>query len=251
MANMFDNYGGGDSDTLPQQSQQPPVLPGTNPFSAAPTVGQAVPGAGQTPPMPATGDSIIQQLLAKINGGAGGTGLADTGSLLGAFSSGQKDDRIVKGNFTQNYDRLMMDAQTGRNQNESDAMKKLAQTSYLKTGGYQPGTHSIQMNGQTRDLPSFGGGPRPASAEQQQGAGTLQKMLLDRLRPGGSYLPQPLDGYATPGTAEKVGSYGAVGAAGGSVLNDVLNGAKTSAGPSATDSILKMIMAKYAPAAGN
>lgn len=171
--------------------------------------------------------SAIQRILDSIRNKAvpqvqnqTPTKLADLGSVLGAFSSGEKANRALQGNMTQGYDKLMLDAQQGRNLNESDALKKLAQTSYITGGGSKFKPASFQLNGQMRTAPDLGYGPPPVSDAEKAGASTLQGQLQARLSPGGSYTPQPLDDYAKPGLAENIGSYGGAAVSGlGSVLD--------------------------------
>ena len=164
--------------------------------------------SGQVP-QGSTGGSFIQNLL-----GGDGQNLADLSSILGKFSTAQAGNRALRAGLTQNYDKIAMDAEQNRNKTESDALKKLAVTSYLKGGGanYQPPT--ISLNGQTRTAPAFSFAPKPASAEQIQGASDLQSQLMGRLKPGGTYTPQPLSSYANPGVAEDIGNYGALGLSG-------------------------------------
>lgn len=154
------------------------------------------------------GDSLIQKLLSSIKGNP--QGFADAGTLMGGFENGEKANRILKGNFTQGYDNLMMQAERNRNENESDALDKLNVTNYLQNGGSHFKMPSYQMNGKSVTPPSFGLAPNPASDAQKQGAATLQDQLLKRLAPGGSYTPQPLESYAKPGAAENVGKWGGV-----------------------------------------
>lgn len=175
-------------------------------------------------PTPPQGADFIQQLL------QGRSPLSDVGTVLGSFSQGKKADRIVQGNYTQDYDRMMMDreaglndqmlaAQRGRNDNETDALKKLQQASYISGGGNAFKPPSIQLGGQSRQLADYGFGPKASTDAEKQGAGTLQEMVLQRLKSGGSFMPtqnyqpHPLDSYAKPGMAENISSYG--GAAGG------------------------------------
>jgi hypothetical protein len=163
-------------------------------------------------------------LIAKILGGSQpGQNLADLSKVLGGFSSGEKANRAMQGDFTQKYDQSMLAAQQARNANESDAMKKLYQTSYLQNGGSHfqlPAT--LSLGGVQHTVPNPGYGPSPASAAQKQGASTLQSQLLARLMPGGSYTPQPLSTYATPGTSEQIGNFGAVGAGGLGAISNIL-----------------------------
>ena len=181
--------------------------------------------SGATQPTQSTGDrqGIINKLL-----GGDPAGYADMASMAGAFSQGKKADRVITGNYTQDYDRMMLDreadmnrlnlqAQTDRNANENNSLRNLAVTSYLRSGGADVSPKSITLNGQQRELPGFGFGPRPASEVQMAGAAALEPKLINRLQPGGSYTPEfnyqvhPLESYTKPGLAENIGSYGATG----------------------------------------
>lgn len=137
-------------------------------------------------------------------------GWADLASVLGSFSSGQKADRALQGQFTQNYDRLALEDQQDKRAQETDAQKKLAQSNYILQGGshFDPG--SISLNGKKVPLSSYGMGPIAPSDAQKTAAGSLQDQMLKRIEPGGSVTPTPLDTYAKPGLAENIGSYGGV-----------------------------------------
>jgi hypothetical protein len=174
--------------------------------------------------------------MAGLLGPQRGQGLADAASLLGAFSSGEKANRGLEGQFTQNHDRLMMDAQRERNTNESDAMKKLGQTSYLIGGGSQFKPPTLSIGGKTYNSPNLGFGPVAPSAAEKAGAGALQNQLQARLSPGGSYTPAPVGDYARPGTAEKIGSYGGLITGGLGALQSlgVLGGGGSAAAGGAT-----------------
>lgn len=214
---------------LPGFPTYDPVQGTRNP--AAPLEGrQTVPPMSTLPgdpqgPTP-TGQSIIEQLLARIKGEDNPvtTGSANLGQVAGSLANDERMNRMAKGAFTQNYDQNMLAAQTGRNQNETDALRKIAITNYLKSGGFKGGPGSIQLGGQTRTLPTFGGGPRPASEAQMSSAGTLENMLQQRLASGGSYLPQPLESYAEPGKVENISRYGGTVASGLGVINDLMGG---------------------------
>jgi hypothetical protein len=195
---------------------------------------------------PPQGGSTIDQLLALIGTKPKSNPAADIGSLLGSFSQGEKANRVVEGNFQGDFDRMMLDReanqnrlgadledsrnrmglleQTGRNQNESDALRKLQQTAYMKSGGSTFTPPTISLGGKERTAPSFAGiSPRQMTGEEMQGASDLQGQVMDRLKPGGSftakfdfkpdssYTPKPVDSYAKPGMAEKITSYGGAG----------------------------------------
>lgn len=173
--------------------------------------------SGATPG--SSGATSAASTIQKLLGGGQGQNAANLSSVLGGLSSGIKANRLTQGDFTQKYDQLMLNAQTGRNQNESDALKKLAQTSYLMNGGSKFAPQGLTLNGKTYAAPNLGDGPSPASAAQMSGAASLQGQLGARLAPGGSYMPQPLSGYATPGTGENLASGAAAGLGGlGSIL---------------------------------
>lgn len=167
------------------------------------------------------GGSAIMRMLQS----GGGQNMADLSSVLGGFSSGEKANRVIRGNFTQNYDRLMMDSERNRNANESDAMKKLAQTSYIQGGGsnfhHAP---TLSLGGRNYESPDLGFAPPPISDAERQGASSLQPQLQQRLQPGGSYTPQPLSSYAEPGLGENIGSYGAAATGGIGTILSMLGG---------------------------
>lgn len=167
---------------------------------------------------PNSGGSSGYQNLAGQGGNAilrmlQGNG-ADLSSVLGAFSQGERNNRVLRGNLTQRYDQLMMEAERNRNANESDALKKSAQTSYILGGGSHFTPPNLSINGRTYNSPDLGFGPPPVSESERRGASTLQPQLERRLAPGGSYTPTPVGDYANPGTLENIGSYGAAGVGG-------------------------------------
>lgn len=180
-----------------------------------------VPNIAGLPGQPA--QSGVPSILQKLLGGSQkGSNLADISSLLGKFGQGQANQRVNTGNLTQNYDKLALEAQTGRNQNESDALKKLAQTAYIGNGGstFKLPT-SLNLGGKSYDIPQLGGGPQAPTAPEKAGAASLQGQLQARLSPGGSVSPTPLDSYAKPGAAENIGNYGALAAGGLGALSNM------------------------------
>ena len=217
MANWYDMIGGQPGDPMAGSEwyDVDGSLPPLDSHSNVPDWTAWMPG--NTVNSSNAGGSFIQKLLGN------GQGMADISSLIGSFSKGEKSNRLDRANLTQNYDQLMLRAQAERNANESDALKKLAQTSYLSSGGSQFKLPTIQLGGQMRTLPDFGFGPRPASDAQKQGASTLQAQLLQRLKPGGSYTPTDLNSYANPGLAEKIGSYGALGTGGVGAIDAIMH----------------------------
>lgn len=181
------------------------------------------------PALASSGEAASSALSRFLNTGSkilgGGNGqpgrnMANIGSLLESFANDAQYNRNMRGNFTQAFDRNMLQAQRDRDQVESDAIKKLAQTKYILSGGADTKPTSIQLGGQQRQLPDYGFGPTPSSVAQKQGAQTLQGELVKRLAPGGTYTPRPLEDYAKAGLGEKIGNYGAAGASGlGAILN--------------------------------
>src|SRR3990167_5897411 len=171
MANPFENVSYG---APVQQRPTQPLFPA-----------EATPAEN---PTAAAGQSIIEQLLARIKGGEdpATTGAADIGQVAGSLANDERLNRMSKGAFTQNYDRTMLD-------------------------------------GRMQQLPTFGSAPRPASAAQMESGGTLEDMLKQRLASGGSYLPQPLESYAQPGKVENISRYGGTIASGLGVINDLMN----------------------------
>lgn len=181
--------------------------------------------------MGSSGNSPSSVMQSLLGGQQPGQNLANIASLLGAYSSGQKGNRITQGNFTQGYDQLALQAQNAANANQAAGLKQLAQTNYLLNGKGPSAPPSITLNGKSYNPQSAFTAPAP-SAAQQQGAQSLQSMALNKLTPGGSYQPQPLSTYATPSTAENIGTYGALGAAGGGILANMLNGGNGQSGNS-------------------
>lgn len=102
-----------------------------------------------------------------------------------------------------------------------------------KTSGYAPAT--IEMNGVSRTLPNFGTGHFAPSEAQKQGASTLSAQLLDRLKPGGSYMPQDFKGYVNPGKMENAGKFGSLATAGLSVLDQLIKNKQRNQPPAPTD----------------
>jgi hypothetical protein len=210
-------------------------------FDSFYTTGQPKPknpfdGLFQQPPItpqdieapPSQGGGIIDKVLGMLGGQEN---VGDLASVVGSFGQGRKADRVVEGNYTQNYDRMMLDkeqshndqmlqAARDRNDNETDALKKLQVTSYLKGGGASQQPFSFMLGGKERTAPKFGFEPRAASDEEKAGASTLQNTIMSRFEEDGSYVPsnnyQPhdLDSYAKPGMAERISSYGAAGLGG-------------------------------------
>lgn len=135
-----------------------------------------------------------------------GQGWADAGSVLGGARSNEMAQRMVKGEFMQNYDKLNLAASEENRNRENDAMKNLARTSYISSGGAQP----LPTRFNSGNITDLGFGPRPASDAQKQGAATLQAQLLQRLTPEGQIKPTDPNTYANPGKLENATKWGSL-----------------------------------------
>lgn len=197
-----------------------PGIPGLSPLdsrSTAPSVSGGFPNAPSSIAGADTGGTgFIDKLLAGVKNPQTS---ADIGSVLGNTAEAEAQNRYKKADLTQSYDQLMLNAQTDRNQNESDAMKKAGQTAYIMGGGnaYTPPVLNSGTAG------SFGTGPKATSPFEQQAAGELQGQLLDRLKPGGSYTPTKPD-YLNRGKLENVGQYGGLASTGISLIEQLMGG---------------------------
>lgn len=161
--------------------------------------------------------SLIQQLMSNPQG------MANLSSVLSGLANTQNANRQTQGKFTQNYDQLMLNAAANRRSDISSALHNIAVASYLQNGGSHFKQPSIQLNGQVRATPDLGLAPAPASAAQQQAAATLMPQMEALLQPGGSYTPQPLNGYAKPGTLEQIAGYGSAGVGGVGAIGQMMN----------------------------
>jgi hypothetical protein len=130
---------------------------------------------------PFTAGTSLSWLPAAL--GAGGAALGS----MGEASAQNRGERLAA---LLEQDKLRLLAEQDRRTSESDAMRKLAQTAYLRGGGYQaPATpRTITLGGMQRELPSFGFGPRAASEAQMSAASDLERELLARLSGPGFQL---------------------------------------------------------------
>lgn len=149
-------------------------------------------------------------VAAPFTGGASLAAIPMIDAIGGAASAGSQAAASNRGTALQammDQDRMRMAAADQQRTGESDILKKLAQTAYLKSGGAQYGPTSTPAG----MLPTFGFGPRPASAEQMAGASTLEQELQKRL----TAPPMQLQDYASkmkPGFWEKFGGILGAGA---------------------------------------
>lgn len=135
-----------------------------------------------------------------------GQNWADMGQVLGGSRANEMSDRLTRGEFMQNYDRLNTIASEENRNRENDALQNLARTNYILSGGAQPLPTRINSG----NLTDLGFGPKPSSDAQKQGAATLQTQLLSRLTPEGSLKPTDPSTYATPGKVEKASKWGSL-----------------------------------------
>ncbi len=149
---------------------------------------------------------LIDDILGGNDGqsGSGDDTLANLGSIFGDYANDEARNRIARGNFAQQYDRTRLQGREDDRAQETDALKKLAQTSYISSGG----AHPLPTQVNSGKLPDLGFGPAPASDAQKQGATSLQGTLQQRLSPEGQFQPVPFDSYAKAGIGENIGRYG-------------------------------------------
>lgn len=161
------------------------------------------------PEMPGGGGDVIGGMMQPRS-----QGWADAASVLAGLAGGEKANRALAGPMIQGYDQLMLQAQRDRSSVEGDALKKLAITNYLTSGGSKFDMSSLPYQ--------YGGPPAAPGAAQVAGAKTLQDQLLKRLEPGGTYTPQPHEQYSKPGIMERIGQYGGVAAGGIGTIEELL-----------------------------
>lgn len=171
-------------------------------------VGAASKGAGQ---------SVIESIM-----GGRAQKFADVGNLLGRFANDEASNRINNANINSAYNNDMLYAQRDRRENESDAIRKLSQASYIKSGGTPFDASKIELSG-GRSLPSFNFPRAPISDEMKTGATSLEAEMLKRLQPGGSFTPAPASDFTKRGVGEQVGRIGSL-ATTGMGLYDILRG---------------------------
>lgn len=213
MSSMIGPMSGGETGTAATDlASLPPdsistLLQGSNPLASLGVngnIGSLVAGG--------TGSNVSGSaggLMSKLMSEAGQKGFGNLSSSLGSLTQGIANNRVTQGDFSQKYDQNAIAAQTAANAARSAALKQLAQSNYLLNKQPSSGPTSIQLGGQMRQLPTFGSAPLPISDAQRTGATNLQTTANQTLAPGGTYTPQPLSSYATPGTGENAANIGA------------------------------------------
>ena len=187
-----------------------------------------------------SGGSTISKLL-----GGGAQKYADIGKMFQSFGNdeanyrtGQADSNnrnrynydSLLGNLTQGYDQLGLASAANRRTDESDAMKKLSQAGYIKSGGSPFDASKVQLAG-GRSLPSFNFPRAPITDEMKTGAATLEEQMLKRLQPGGSFSPTPFDQYKPQlpedmpgrGVGEQIGRWGSLGTTGAGLIANLMS----------------------------
>lgn len=196
----------------------------SGPVAGLPEVGVTATGAEAAGPMMSgaagggKAGSIIGKILGKVPGGVESMG--DLAKMTGELENGEALNRYKKGELTQGYDRLMLDAAENRRKDVADANRNMAVGSYLSQGGSQAKLPSFMLNGQMRTPVDFGTMPRPATDAQKQQGDLLQAEMLKRLQPGGSYTPTD-PGYLDRGKLEKAGQVGSILSGGVGILKDI------------------------------
>lgn len=178
--------------------------------ATAPTSILSATGGGAT----ASGNSV-GSYLGKFLGKKGGSGsddstLPDAASMLGSFAQQSAQNRGANAGISGNYTNQMISSQANQRNQETDAMRKLGESSYILQGGSHFKPPTISLGGQERTTPDLGYGPMAPSDAQKQAATTLQSEMLKRVQPGSGYTPPPLDEFTKSGTAEKVANTGSL-----------------------------------------
>lgn len=199
-----------------------PTLEQANPDFVGPTFEQA----GRASSGPSGGNLFSNLVKGFANGGSNPTttqNMADLGSVIGNFGQAESTNRFVKAGLTQNYDQLVANDAAANRAQESDALKKLAQTKYLLNGGAQPINHVVNSGA----IPNFGFEPTAASDAQKIGAQTLQDQLLKRLTPEGAIKPTDPNTYLKPGKAEEISKWGSLASSGLGTIFNMMNQQKS------------------------
>ena len=153
-----------------------------------------------------TGGSVMGKVIGK-------DGILEPASkALSGYADNERENRQMKGNWVQDYDRVRLAAEQDQRTSESDAWKKALHTSYIQGGGrpYDASKAGIPY--------SYGFGPTAPSPYMQTAANTLQGQLMKRLSGEAKFQPTPLSEYAKPGVGERIGQYGSLATTGLDIL---------------------------------
>jgi len=148
---------------------------------------------------PFTAGTSLAWLPAAI--GAGGAALSGASQ-----ASAQNRGSRIQALMAQDVARLR--AEQERRESERDIMRKLAQTAYIGSGGYQApaSPRTITLGGAQMALPSFGFGPRGSSEAEISAAKSLEAELLKRLA-GPGWQPSDYMKHAKAGKLESLGGW--------------------------------------------
>ena len=235
----------------PRFGDNPWGTPNTPPARTPPFVSPGTEGAA------GSGAQRYYDRLIQLMPSRRGQALGDASALFGAYASDERANRGMRGNFQQDYDRMMLGREANINQvgqgaqsdfdrlmlaaladrrsAESDAMQKIQQGEYLRGGGanFQPTTYTI--NGRTYTTPRFTGiEPVATTGAEREAGGVLTNQMLERLKapafmptkfePRWDYSPTDPGTYSKPGIGEQIGRWGAIGTGGLSVLDMLTRG---------------------------
>lgn len=181
------------------------VIPGAAALPAGVPAGTLAGGIPSTMALGSSGGNVMSKFLDQDNIG---DGLESLSRGLSGYADNERENRQMRGNFVQDYDRMRLASEQDQRTSESDAWKKALHTSYVAGGGnpYDPKKGNLPY--------SYGFGPKAPSPYEQQAANTLQGQLMNRLSGQSKFQPTPLSEYAYAGTGEKIGQYGSLASTG-------------------------------------
>jgi hypothetical protein len=149
--------------------------------AVAPFAMMAIPGVGPAASMltkvgvgaaKGLGGSLVSKLLGGDTLLAAGKGMAGVGQTA-AHNRGVKLDAMMAG------DEMALANERQRMAAESDLMRKMQQTNYLKSGGFKDTGSGVAASGQP--MTRFDFGTRPAGASEIAASTELEKQLMNRL----------------------------------------------------------------------
>lgn len=200
---------GGSAASLPVLSSTAygPVAGATAPSLTGAVTGTGMTvgaGGGVSGALKKAGGSVIDRIM-----NADDQTFADVGSLFERFGNDEAMKRLSDYNLNRGFNQDSINAQQDRRLQEADAMKKIQQAGYIKSGGAPFDASQVKLaNG--RELPSFSFPRAPITDEAKQAAGMLEKTMLERLGPNGSFTPKPIEQFTDRGVGEQVGRWGGV-----------------------------------------
>lgn len=173
------------------------------------TIGGTVGGGGGGSFLSNGAKKVGQSVIDRFTGG-NGQNAADIGSMFERFANDEARKRVGDFEMQDRWNQDMLQAQQDRRAQESDAMRKIQQAGYIKSGGQPFDASQVKLSG-GRELPSFAFPRAPITDEAKQAAGMLEKTMLDRLGPNGSFTPRPVEDFQRRGVGEQIGRWGSIG----------------------------------------